>query len=344
MEMFRLKHLNFTTQTGNTASITIPINSIGTYYTISEGIDSGTSTPFITTQSNTTFVSTALAKPNLTIRNPILDQGQVLNLFYSEYNGTLPYTYNVLIYNNTSNQPETFVSDNLFSHVFNLSTRMPQNGIYYAKVIVNDSASPPESKTSSDSSNIIVNKRPEIKLTPSSISTSNGGTETITINVYNGTGPFNVELLNASSNKEIGSNLTIPSEGSNSLSFTVLSPRGGIIDLKAIAIDQGTTIPYLFNSSKTEIDINPIYQTPSTFISNASSVGRWVSYNSNTNSISMSIPSSRPSRLGNIYTLFSTDPSLPLSSLNSESFNIISNNSQNIIGFSGSSGTYVGED
>ena len=154
---------NFTTQIGNTISITIPINSIGTYYTISEGIDSGTSTPFINTQSNTTIVSTALTKPNLTIGNPILDQGQVLNLFYSEYNGTFPYTYNVLIYNNTSNQPETFVSDNLFSHTFNLSTRMPQNGIYYAKVIVNDSASPPESKTSSDSSNIIVNKRPEIK-------------------------------------------------------------------------------------------------------------------------------------------------------------------------------------
>ena len=326
--------INFNITNGNSIHMTIPITSTGTYYSYIKGSDLGTSTPFIISQSNTTIVSTALTKPNLTIKNPILDQGQALSLYYYELNGTLPYTYNVLLYDYSSNTLyKSFISQYQPSFVLNPPISL-KNGTYYAKIIVNDSASPPESSNSPESQIITVNKSPEIKLTPNLPSIANGNTETITISMYNGTGPFNVELLNASSNKEIGSrNLTISSGSNNTLSFTVLAPRGGIIDLKAIATDQGTSIPYLFNSSITEIDINPIYQAPSISISNASSIGEWFSYNSSTNSIGMSIPTSTQSTLGNIYTLFSSEPPIPLNAINSESFTITSYQSQNIIGF-----------
>jgi len=114
--------------------------------------------------------------------------------------------------------------------------------------------------TISSSNTLTINPTPTITLTPSNTVLDSGQTETYTMTVKGGTGPFNVELYNITGSAPVAVNSVIISSpgGSNTISFTVNSPTSGnTFTYNAIATDTGTSTPYIFSSSSNTITVNP---------------------------------------------------------------------------------------
>lgn len=88
---------------------------------------------------------------------------------------------------------------------------------------------------------------PTITLVPNGHFFDQGQTIIFTMTVYNGIGPFNVELFNITGNSQQGSNVIIFSPGgSNTISF--VAGAVGVFSFNAIATDMGVTPPFVFNS------------------------------------------------------------------------------------------------
>ncbi len=101
---------------------------------------------------------------------------------------------------------------------------------------------------------VTVAAMPELSLIPDSSSLTAGQSETFTVSVLNGVGPFTIELYNATGGMQQGSNVIIQSSGgSNTVSLT--AGAAGTFVFNAIATDQGTTTPFVFNSVAKSISV-----------------------------------------------------------------------------------------
>ena len=210
--------------------------------------------------SNTLTINTALATPTITpAATNTLDEGQLITIAAQVSGGTSPYTYNFIIsqYGNPSNiiAYSGPVSNSLTSNSFVWVTNAI--GTFVANVIVTDSANVPETANSVYSANIVVDPAPSITLTPSNTVLDSGQTETYTMQVSGGTGPFNVELYNITGSKSVGNVIISSPGGSNTISFTVNSLTSNTFTYNAIATDTGTTTPYVFSSTSNTITVNP---------------------------------------------------------------------------------------
>ena len=210
--------------------------------------------------SNTLTINTALATPTITpAATNTLDEGQLITIAAQVSGGTSPYTYNFIIsqYGNPSNiiAYSGPVSNSLTSNSFVWVTNAI--GTFVANVIVTDSANVSETANSVYSANIVVDPAPSITLTPSNTVLDSGQTETYTMQVSGGTGPFNVELYNITGSKSVGNVIISSPGGSNTISFTVNSLTSNTFTYNAIATDTGTTTPYVFSSTSNTITVNP---------------------------------------------------------------------------------------
>ena len=143
-------------------------------------------------------------------------------LFISYDNG--PYMNASFTENLTYVCPDTqtgsgFSANSVVQCVFITNSTTPQ-GTYSFKLQVSDNAATPEVVNSSPSPLLTLNTVPELYLFPTKATFETNQTETYTLMVNGGTGPFNIELFNVTGNKQQGSNVTVSTPaGSNSLSF-----------------------------------------------------------------------------------------------------------------------------
>ncbi|MGC9190485.1 MAG: hypothetical protein ACP5FR_01065, partial [Candidatus Micrarchaeia archaeon] len=218
-----------------------------------------------------------------TITTPIDYPQNAIYTINDIYGGVLPYTFNVYVTNSNAVLSNTWIGSNTFSPgttnaiiitINSMSTNSLQvtayNGVQSsANTLFSNTISTGTSNTVygawtfnaffvdstgantiASSNTLTIYPQPSVTLTPSNTVLDSGQTETYTIAVYNGKGPFNVELYNISSgSKAKESNVTISSPGgSNTISFTVNSPTSSnTFEYNAIVTDQGTSTHYVFN-------------------------------------------------------------------------------------------------
>lgn len=203
-----------------------------------------------------TVIST---KPILTLSNSLIDQGQSI-LFSSQVaTGDIgPFTYNYQIINTITNavianQLYVNVASSTNSFFWTPSSNDPGNTLE-ANVTTIDSNS---LTLNSIYKTIGYNSAPTITLTPFSTTLTAGQTETFTFQESGGTGGvFNVELYNVTGNAQQDSNVVILGVGGSTLiSFNVIATGNFVYN--AIATDEGTTTPFVFNSTNVTITVTP---------------------------------------------------------------------------------------
>jgi hypothetical protein len=200
---------------------------------------------------NSGLATTSITSPLSPI---ILDSGQSYTISIAlPTTGTPPYAYSWAVANGYS-CPGFSNPGNVTSFTYSASATSSATCEFSATIT--DSATTPESYTAATPA-ITVNPAPTISLSPSNTLLDSGQTETYTLSISGGTGPFNAMLWNATGNKQMGSNVIIQPSGSNAVSFAVNSPTSAnAFEFNAIAYDTGTAQPFVFNSPQNTIIVN----------------------------------------------------------------------------------------
>jgi len=89
--------------------------------------------------------------------------------------------------------------------------------------------------------------KPTIILTTNGVRFDQGQPITFFFTIYNGIGPFNVELFNQTGGMQLSSNVIIFSPGGSN-SITIIAGSVGTFNFNAIATDTGINPPFTFNS------------------------------------------------------------------------------------------------
>jgi len=248
-------------------------NAIGTFVANVIVIDSAN----VQETANSTYsipfsVNAYPVATNLTSSNTILDSGQYVTYNLLISGGTLPITANlVLAFNSIPIQINgvnalpgtaynTIVASSDGIITFNsllITTSSSSGGSVTFNVFAVDSASTPVT-FNAVANTIKINSAPLITLTPSNTVLDSGQTETYTMQVSGGAGPFDVELYNITGNKPVGNVIISSPSESNTISFIVNSTTSGnTFEYNAIATDKGTVTPYVFSSFSNTIKVNP---------------------------------------------------------------------------------------
>ena len=219
--------------------------------------DSASTNSLANSVSVTITVNSPLsASPTIAATNTLVDQGQNTVISSYETGGTLPYTYNFIVYNSVSQTIVTNMLTTSNSFSFLSDATWTGNSPLYANVIVTDSATANGIANSVNSVTIAVNSLPIVTLTPSNVVLTAGQTETYTISVSGGTAKFNVELYFISASLQQGSNVLIYNTmGSNTISFTVGAPTSTSNYQYDAIVTDGTTAPYVFTSTTNTITV-----------------------------------------------------------------------------------------
>jgi hypothetical protein len=145
-------------------------------------------------------------------------------------------------------------------------------GYYYVKAVVYDSASPAETDKSGESNIFLVGSAssPSVFVTPNSkIFSSSGAAEydsgqTIGYNVqiFGGIGPYNVTLYNVTGNNVYSKQSNVLANalgGATSVTFSIPANTLSSLELtyNAIVVDNGAIPPITFNSTDSNIIVNP---------------------------------------------------------------------------------------
>ncbi len=220
-------------------------------------------------------------QPPAAISSATLDVGQSYAFSTMVSYGVKPYTGNWLWYapsssglssgntvasgltgtgSNTLSLTLSPLSDTDLRYTFNsinydITTTNPNliEGTWTFNGLIKDAGS--EVVSTSNTPVININSAPTVTLSPSASSLSPGQTETFTITVNGGTGPFNALLYNITGSKQQGSNVVISSPGgSNTISF--VANAVGTFTFNAVVTDTGTTAPFTVNSANSVITVS----------------------------------------------------------------------------------------
>jgi hypothetical protein len=244
------------TITFNSLELTASSNGILTFNVIA--VDSATTPVTFNAVASTITVNPALTV-SISPTNNKLDVPQTLSLTTTVSGGTpnfgIAYSGNGLC-GTLSATSNTLSSDGSNTIVFTPNSAITSNCLFTLTATVTDNAT--THSTATATSTINVYPQPSVTLTPSNTVLDSGQTETYTITVYNGIGPFNVELYNITGSEVQVSNVIISSPGgSNTLAFTVNSPTSGnTFEYNAIVTDNGASTPYVFNSISNTITVD----------------------------------------------------------------------------------------
>ena len=210
-----------------------------------------------------------------------IDQGQTAYISdVMPSGGVGPYSYNILVETPGSN---TFVVANSICPTtssgsgqsagtdeicaFN-SNSTTKTGIYRFKFQVTDSASTPQTVTSS-ANLLLVNVTPTATLIPSNAVLTTGQSETLTATLVSGVGPFNV--IFTYQNGTVANTVTEVSYNGMA-AYTFAAGGAGTITFNVVVIDDGTTTPFVFNSTELPIVINAVVP-PTTTVSSGGGGG-----------------------------------------------------------------------
>lgn len=211
--------------------------------------DSATTNEITNTISNSITVNSALSTPTISPSSASgYENGQTITIATYETGGTLPYTYNFLVFNSVT---DVLIANQLgTSNSFSLTANTFMVGnTYKANVLVTDKASTPESIYSLNSGIISVYAAPTVSITATNTLVDSGQYAVFTTLVSGGSGTFgtyNFILFNSITNAVIANQLgsyTTFSVQSNSL-WTTNSP----LKANVIVTDTGVTTSYSFTS------------------------------------------------------------------------------------------------
>ncbi len=217
--------------------------------------DVGTFTPFAFGSSVTLTLTanTDPAIPSFTQSNSGIDIGQtdVFNTVLS--GGAGPFIVNVIYSNNgVLVGSATGIAIGGYTHI---SFTPTATGSYTFAVNANDvGTTTPYGFRTDTILPLTVNSVPTLTLSPSSGTYSPGETETWTVSVSGGTGPFTIALYNTTSRTQVGSNVTIlGTGGSNTITFT--AGPSGTYTYNAIASDKAIVPWIVFNTTPVAVTV-----------------------------------------------------------------------------------------
>ena len=227
-------------------------------------VEDSASTPEVSASTNNAFfivnnnfegnsrASVTVNTTTLSLGKSVMISGNIIGL-----GGTSPYTYVFTIHNESTGNTVYTTSNKNSSFGNSIIYTPTNNGIYYATVSIYDNATPNENINSGESDAFLVGSAatPTVILTPSPKTLDSGQTETFTIQVFDGVGPFNVELYNITGSKQEGSNITIAKNGQGTITFGVNTVIPVSLSYNAIATDETTGT--VFNSTAKTITVNP---------------------------------------------------------------------------------------
>ncbi len=215
-----------------------------------------------------------------------LDAGQSVTFSTSFTGGISPYTYNWIVSNTISGAT---VANSLYtsplasnSFAWTIPSSAAGNTVF-ANVIITDSLSSNSQGShvtvnSIESGTIKVNAAPSVvSLTPSATTLDSGQSVTYNSEITGGTGPFTANLV-------IGGTTVNTITGISAgavFSFGSIVPPVGTDTYNVIATDDGTSIPFIFNSISNTIKVNAAPSVTS-ITPNAATLdlGQSVTYNS----------------------------------------------------------------
>ncbi len=201
-------------------------------------------------------VNNAFMLTSFIASNSTLNPGQVSLITATVSGGTPPYTYNfIAVDTDTNTLSANFLSVNNPSTTNSFVFKPAVIDTYQLDVIVTDSAAMPESVNDPITINVIKGSG-SVSILPSNTVLDSGQTETYTIAVVGGTGPFIINLFNITGSSDQGApfNAIIASPGGgNTISFTAYGT--GSFSFNGIATDTGANA-FTFNSISSTIIIN----------------------------------------------------------------------------------------
>ncbi|MGD0729153.1 MAG: hypothetical protein ABR981_03705, partial [Candidatus Micrarchaeaceae archaeon] len=223
---------------------------------------------------NTITVNAILNQPTISTSNALMDQNQYAVIASYETGGTLPYTYNFLVFNAVSNTIVANMITTSNSFAFQSNSYWNSNSPLRANVFVLDGATTNTFANSVNSGNLIVNS---ILITPT-ISSSNtvlaeGQYTVIASYEIGGTPPYTYNFLvfNAVSNVIVANMITTTNTftlQSNSL-WTSNSP----LEANVLVMDSATTSTSVNSVNSGEIIVSTISSTSTLSTSTISNGG-----------------------------------------------------------------------
>ena len=214
--------------------------------------DSASTPESVSSSNNINLEVAAAPTAALTSSNTTLDSGQGVTLEASVSNGFGPFTYT--FYNVTKG---TAISSCTDISTDTCSFKSSATGSFTYNVVVTDTGTTTPYIFSSNNRAITVNTDPSLIISPSSNLIDSGGSETYTLTVDGGTSPYTLELTDVNLNSHVGSNVIINSPGgSNTITFTIPPSSAGTLTFNATGTDLGTTTPFVFNSTRSHIEVS----------------------------------------------------------------------------------------
>ena len=202
--------------------------------------------------SNTITVDPTLVAPTITspLSANILDVGQSLTVSSSTASGgTGSYSYAWSVASGTC---PGFSSATGTS--FTYAPTSTTSSCEFKVTATDTGTSSPDTATSSPTPSITVKSTPSvISITPSATRITPGQSVTYNGEITGGTGPFTVNLVLEGTTVNA---LTGVSAGSI-FTFATIIPPAGLDTYNVIATDDGTSIPFIFNSTSSTINVNP---------------------------------------------------------------------------------------
>ena len=147
------------------------------------------------------------------------DVGTTVRFATYETGGTLPYTYNFIVYNSITNDAvgNLLTTSNTFSYAI---TSSQSGATLFANVLVTDSSTIPLTQNSVHSGTITINPSLSVSLSTYSASLNAGDYQTITATLGGGTSPYTYNWVVTSGGAVSFNSLASLSSMSNSISFT----------------------------------------------------------------------------------------------------------------------------
>jgi uncharacterized membrane protein YgcG len=170
--------------------------------------------------------------------NTTLDVGQSVVYNAVVIGGTGPFTVNLLSDGNVIATNTVASSGGSAMLSYNLSA--VSTNTFYA--VGTDLGTTAAYVFSSPPNSLAVSNTPVLTLSQSNTTLDAGQTETYTIGVSGGVGPFEAKLYNTTGNSLVVNTIIDSPGGSNTISF--VTSNSGIFDFKAVAVDTGTTSAY----------------------------------------------------------------------------------------------------
>lgn len=187
------------------------------------------------------------------------DIGQTVTFNAVATGGSGSYTYNFVVYNSITNSVITSTgptSTNGFQYNAVSTGQIDANALIkdtYTSVTANSALS----------GVISINSRPSVYLYVSNAVLESGQYETYTFAVSGGTGPFVVQLYNITGSGNAGQNVIVTAPGGSN-SITIQAGNVGTFVYNAIATDEGTAVPFIFNSVSNSIVVSSSNTTTTT--------------------------------------------------------------------------------